>query len=128
MKRMAQHQLFCSRRCRQRVKYGKAVAQGRFNPFFAQDTGRPTHPPCKPLNSHSFGGDKSRPFLRLNAAPQTVIEVVSPDGIRCEVAEILSRIDPIVGCGRNAATKAKAHELIAQIPDFLKVPAAGAAS
>jgi endogenous inhibitor of DNA gyrase (YacG/DUF329 family) len=145
IKRMAQHQLFCSRRCRQRVKYGKAVAQGRFNPFFARDTGLPTHPPCKPLNGHSFGGDKSRPFPRLNAAPQTVIEaeiiaggnwapVVSPDGIRCEVAEILSRIDPTVGCGRSAATRAKANDLITQIPadlaipDFLKVPAAGAAS
>lgn len=133
IKRMAQHQLFCSRRCRQRFNYGKAVAQGRFNPFLARDTGRPTHPPCKPLNGHSFRGDKPRAFPRLNAAPEAVIEaeiiaggnwapVVSPDGVRCEVAETLPRIDPTVGCGRSAATRTKANELIAAIPADLSIP------
>jgi hypothetical protein len=105
VERAARHQLYCSRKCRQLDNYQKAIAEGRRcvgNPLPARDTALPTHPPGKPLNGHDFLGRNSRPTPRINVVPRVVIEteivagrtwttVVSPDGVRCQVAAALRR-------------------------------------
>jgi hypothetical protein len=90
VQRRARQQTYCSRKCRQRAHYDKSVAEGR------KDTRLPTNPPQKSCNFSELQATKTGSSLRIYG-PAGVIErevfgrfqwreIVSPDGIRCQIA------------------------------------------
>jgi hypothetical protein len=92
--RKARQQIFCSRRCRQRANYAKAVAEGRW-------TAPPTKPSKKANGLNGLQARKGRSSIspeRWRAIVEVEIfggrrwqAVVSSDGVSCQVSQLRPR-------------------------------------
>jgi hypothetical protein len=98
--RQSRQQNYCSRRCRQRTHYAKSVAEGRFDPLLGHHSGLPTNPLGKLSTINSLAQEKSGSTPSICGPAVTIrieivarwhwVPIVSPDGVRVEVARLSS--------------------------------------